>query len=140
KLIPLKDKGFETKRAFLGELKKMLSEEELKRFQGRILIHARSGGRQREELDDLVEDVLRRSRGEGLPQTDVLSLHEALEALAAEHPRVAEVLELRFFGDRKMAEIAEILGVSKSAVERDQEFGLDKLYVSLSPKNSKGAP
>src|SRR5262245_35129156 len=68
----------------------------------------RGGGRPREALDDLVDDVRRRS------PVDVLSLRESLEALAAEYPRQAEVLEMHFFGGFKMQEIAEALSVSLS--------------------------
>src|SRR5262245_25960219 len=62
-----------------------------------LVDHARAlppGARRGGEYDDLVEDILRRSRDEGLPQIDVLSLHEAIKALGAEFPREAEVLEL----------------------------------------------
>src|SRR5262245_61729169 len=80
----------------------------------------RGGDRQREELDDLVDSV------HLLSQIDVLALHEALEALAAEpkYARTAEVLELRFFGSHEMAEIAEILRVSLRTVERDHQRGI----------------
>jgi RNA polymerase sigma factor (TIGR02999 family) len=77
----------------------------------------RGGARQREELDDLADEVRRRS------QIDLLSLHEALDTLARDHPREAEVLQMRFFGGCEMAEIAEALGVSLSSVERDSRFG-----------------
>jgi VCBS repeat protein len=40
KLNPLKDQEFETRQFLLGELKKILSEDELERFQERILNHA----------------------------------------------------------------------------------------------------
>jgi RNA polymerase sigma factor (TIGR02999 family) len=108
-----------------------------------LIDHARTlprGAGRGRELDDLVADVRRRGRGEGLPQVEVLALHEALEALAGEHPRAAEVLELRFFGGWQMADIAKILAVSERTVERDDRFGLAKLCVYLSPKNAEGAP
>src|SRR5262249_29164655 len=46
----------------------------------------RGGDRRREELDDLADDVRGRGRAE------LSSLDESLAALAAEHPREAEVL------------------------------------------------
>jgi RNA polymerase sigma factor (sigma-70 family) len=103
-----------------------------------LIDHARAvppGAGQGGELDDLVEDVRRRGQDEVLPQIEVLSLNEALKALAAEYPRVAEVLELRFFGSRQMAEIATPLGISPRTVERDVEFGLAWLRDFLSPEN-----
>jgi RNA polymerase sigma factor (TIGR02999 family) len=86
----------------------------------------RGGDRQREELDDLVDHV------RGMSQIEVLSLHETLDALAAEHPREAEVLQMRFFGGCEMAEIAQALGVSLSTVERDSRFGVAWLRDVLS--------
>lgn len=90
----------------------------------------RGGGRQREELDDLADHV------GWLSQIEVLSLHEALDALAGEHPRAAEVLQMRYFGDYEMAEIAEALGVSLSTVDRDSTFGLAWLEDFLSPEGA----
>jgi RNA polymerase sigma factor (TIGR02999 family) len=94
----------------------------------------RGGDRQREELDDLVDHVGRMS------QLEVLSLHEALTALAGEHPREAEVLQMRFFGGCEMAEIAQALSVSLSTVERDSRFGLAWLRDFLCPEGAHDTP
>jgi RNA polymerase sigma factor (TIGR02999 family) len=53
---------------------------------------------------------------------DLLDLHEALERLAADEPRAARVIELRFFGGLSMQEAATELGVSVPTVERDWRF------------------
>jgi RNA polymerase sigma factor (TIGR02999 family) len=90
----------------------------------------RGGGRQREELDDLVDEVRQSS------QVDARSLDEALAALAGDDPRAAQVLEMRFFGGFALAEIAESLGVSLSTVEKDSRFGLAWLRVFLSPEDA----
>jgi RNA polymerase sigma factor (TIGR02999 family) len=50
---------------------------------------------------------------------DVLALDAALEELARLSPRQASVIELRFFGGLDVPEIAEILGVSESTVQRE---------------------
>jgi RNA polymerase sigma factor (TIGR02999 family) len=72
----------------------------------------RGGGRVRLEL---AEDIaLDRGRTE-----DVLAVDEALERLAALDPRQARIVELRFFGQLDVAEVAEALGVSKRTVEAD---------------------
>jgi RNA polymerase sigma factor (TIGR02999 family) len=94
----------------------------------------RGGGRLREELDDLVDDVRHRS------QVDVISLHEALDALAAQYPEEAEVLHMRFFGGYTMEEIAEILNVSLSTVERASRLGLACLRVSLAAEAPHESP
>ncbi len=90
----------------------------------------RGGNHQREELDDVAEDVRR------LSHIEVLSLDEALEALAGEYPREAAVLEMRFFGGYEMPEIAEALDVSLRTVERDSRFGLHWLRDFLSSKST----
>jgi RNA polymerase sigma factor (TIGR02999 family) len=53
------------------------------------------------------------------PDVDVLALDEALARLAALDARQARVVELRFFGGLSMDEVAELVGVSKRAVESD---------------------
>ena len=49
----------------------------------------------------------------------LLQLVEALERLAAAEPRLARVVECRFFGGLTEEEIAEVLGVTVRTVERD---------------------
>ena len=50
---------------------------------------------------------------------ELLALDDALEEFAGLHERQALVVENRFFGGLSVAETAELLGVSESAVERD---------------------
>jgi len=49
----------------------------------------------------------------------LLALDHALERLAAVEPRLAKVVECRFFGGLSEKEIAEALGVTERTVERD---------------------
>jgi len=49
---------------------------------------------------------------------DLLALDAALVKLAAVHPRLAELVELNFFGGRSMAECAEVFEVSERQVFR----------------------
>lgn len=50
---------------------------------------------------------------------DVLAVNEALERLAERHPRMAQVVELRFFGGLTVPEVAEVLGASPRTVDRE---------------------
>jgi RNA polymerase sigma factor (TIGR02999 family) len=50
---------------------------------------------------------------------DVLGIDEAVEQLAGRHPRMAQVVELRFFGGLTIPEVAEVLGASVRTVERE---------------------
>jgi RNA polymerase sigma factor (TIGR02999 family) len=67
-----------------------------------------------------------------LPADDVLVVDRALEALAAEDPRKARVVELRFFGGLSVEETAEALGVSIRTVHTDWAFARAWLYRNLS--------
>ncbi len=50
---------------------------------------------------------------------DVLAVDEALTKLAAVDQQQAQIVELRFFGGLSVAEVAEVLGLSKRTVERE---------------------
>ena len=73
----------------------------------------RGGDLARVTLDTQVADSLSASEDE------VLDVHEALEALAAAEPRLAKVVEMRYFGGYSEAEIAEALQVTDRTVRRD---------------------
>ena len=55
------------------------------------------------------------------PENDTLRVHEALQMLEQADPRLAQVVEMRYFGGLSEAEIAEALGVSERTVRRDWE-------------------
>ncbi len=50
---------------------------------------------------------------------DLLALDEALAKLASLDPRAARIVELKFFGGLREADVAEVLGVSASTVRDD---------------------
>jgi RNA polymerase sigma factor (TIGR02999 family) len=52
---------------------------------------------------------------------EILRVHEALDALAMLDPRLAEVVELRWFGGLTEGEVSEALGVSDRTVRRQWE-------------------
>ncbi|MEQ8763858.1 MAG: ECF-type sigma factor [Planctomycetota bacterium] len=65
------------------------------------------------------------------PDLDVLELHEAIECLAGKEPRAARVLELKFFGELTIEEIATVLGISDATVVRDWRYARAWLYREL---------
>lgn len=65
------------------------------------------------------------------PGADVLAVDMALDQLAAEDPRKAQVVELRFFGGLSVEETAEALGVSVRTVHTDWAFARAWLYRTL---------
>jgi len=54
---------------------------------------------------------------------DFLILDDALQKLAARHPRHARILELRYFGGLGVQETADLLQVSIATISRDQKMG-----------------
>ena len=50
---------------------------------------------------------------------ELLALDQALDRLSALDERAARVVELRFFAGLKVAEVAELLGLSKRTIEED---------------------
>jgi len=55
------------------------------------------------------------------PEDEILGVHEALDKLASFEPRLAQVVELRYFGGLTELETAEALGVTDRTVRRDWE-------------------
>lgn len=54
-------------------------------------------------------------------EAHILRVHEALQDMAQVDPRMAQVVELRYFGGLTDLEIAEALGVTDRTVRRDWE-------------------
>jgi RNA polymerase sigma-70 factor, ECF subfamily len=65
------------------------------------------------------------------PAADLLAVDSALEMLAAEDPRKAQVVELRFFGGLSVEETAEALQISVRTVHTDWALARAWLYRTL---------
>jgi len=72
----------------------------------------RGGGIQHVTLSHVVDLSIESDEG-------LLALHEAMERLAAEMPRLADVVECRFFGGYSEEETARALSMSLRTVQRD---------------------
>ena len=72
---------------------------------------------------DLIEVTLNTQVLAGLPSgaDEVLKVHEALDVLEATEPRLAQVVEMRYFGGYTEVEIAEALELTERTVRRDWE-------------------
>ncbi len=84
----------------------------------------RGGGARAVTLDDALVP-------EDEKTVDVLELDDALKRLAETDPEKSRLVELRFFGGLSHAEIAEVLGVSLSTVERQWRLARARLYQAL---------
>jgi RNA polymerase sigma factor (TIGR02999 family) len=56
------------------------------------------------------------------PAADVLALDEAIQQLQAEYPRLAEIVELRYYTGLSVEETAGVVGQSVSTVTREWRF------------------
>jgi RNA polymerase sigma factor (TIGR02999 family) len=63
-----------------------------------------------------------------IEEVDVLDVHEALNALAQIDPRLAQVVEMRYFGGLTEKQIGEILGLTDRTIRRDWEKA--RLYLA----------
>ena len=72
----------------------------------------RGGGAQRVDIDDLHGMTEERA-------SELIELDEALSTLATLDQRKSRIIELRFFGGLNIDEVAEILGLSPTTVQRE---------------------
>ena len=79
------------------------------------LAERRGGDAEHVALDTAISDRV------AAPENDALRVHEALQVLEQADARLAQVVEMRYFGGLSEAEIAEALGLSERTVRRDWE-------------------
>jgi RNA polymerase sigma factor (TIGR02999 family) len=97
----------------------------------RVLIdHARRrGSRKRQHGEEIPNLTI---AGTAAPEIDLLDLDRALERLAVESARAAQVVEMRYFAGLEIDEVADCLGISPATVKRDWEFARTWMRVELS--------
>jgi RNA polymerase sigma factor (TIGR02999 family) len=103
-----------------------------------ILVHharrhraVKRGGGNKVQLHDAVAAVEQ-------PGCDLIALDQALNRLAEFDPRVARVVELKYFGGLTVDEIAEVLAVSPITVERDWRIAKAQLTHELAGMTTAG--
>jgi RNA polymerase sigma factor (TIGR02999 family) len=79
---------------------------------------ARLAERRGGEMEHLVLDTAI-AAAVATPENDVLRVHDALEVLGKVDARLAQVVELRYFGGMTEPEIAQVLGTSERTVRRN---------------------
>jgi RNA polymerase sigma factor (TIGR02999 family) len=90
------------------------------RLMRRVLVdHAKSRSRIKRKVG--TRDLLAEATGETLPPMDfdVIALDDALEGLQQLEPRLAQVIELHYFGGLTYDQIAAAVGTSAATVHRD---------------------
>jgi len=78
---------------------------------------AKRGSGNKVQLDEKIEI------GDERQALDFLAVHQALEKLQSHNERLAQAVELRYFGGLQLDEIAGSLSVSIATVKRDLAFG-----------------
>lgn len=68
---------------------------------------------------------------------DVLEIDEALAQLATQNPRVAETVEMHYFGGLTYEEISEMLKISEATVDRDLRMAKAWILNQIRPRNRK---
>jgi RNA polymerase sigma factor (TIGR02999 family) len=102
----------------------------------RILIdHARrkraekhGGDHRRVPLDDF-------PAAQEIPADDFLAVDDALARLAADHPKYAELVRLRYYAGLTIVEAAGVMGISRATAERYWTFARTWLYCELRPQD-----
>ena len=94
----------------------------------------RGGGQERVELNET--RIAAPAEDEKL-----LQVNEALNALARENPRQAEVAKMRYFVGLKHQQIADALGVSEPTIRRDWAVARVRLFELIAQRSpAPGAP
>jgi RNA polymerase sigma factor (sigma-70 family) len=71
-------------------------------------------------------------------QVELIDLADALDELSHQHARLGEVVMLHWFGGLKYADVAKLLGVSASTVEKDFRYALAWLNRRLDGARDNG--
>ena len=79
-------------------------------------------------------DISEIDLAESTPDDKILMINEALERLQAEHPEMARIVVMKFFGGLTNQEAAESLGVTERTVERRWAFAKAWLFGSIQEK------
>ncbi|QDU28819.1 RNA polymerase sigma factor SigL [Anatilimnocola aggregata] len=97
--------------AFSRAVRQVLVEHARRRNAGK-----RGGDAVRVPLDEVLDSLQQKC------QSDVVNLDEAIQVLAREYPEEGKVLEMHYFGEYSLPEIAQSLDVSLSTIERRHRF------------------
>jgi len=68
---------------------------------------------------------------------DVLEIDEALERLAGHNPRLAEIVELHYFGGLTYQELSETLKISEATVDRDLRLAKAWVLKQIRPQRAQ---
>jgi RNA polymerase sigma-70 factor, ECF subfamily len=105
------------------------------RLMRRVLVDLARARRSEKRGGDVVRITLDEALVAGGRDADLITLDEALQALAAIDERKGQVVELKFFGGLSLEETAAALGVSSKTVMRDWHFARAWLQREMTARN-----
>jgi RNA polymerase sigma factor (TIGR02999 family) len=122
--------------ALVNEAWLRLSKQASLSFENRKQFFGLAAQIMRRVLVDYARATRAEKRGEGRPVfaldgleigancdlDEFLALNQAIERLAAKHPRPAQVIELRYFAGLNLDEIAELMAISPATISREQKM------------------
>lgn len=111
RLVAAKNPRFENKAHFFSAAAEAMRRILIDRAR-RKLASRHGAGKESEEFDES-------NFATAAPDEQLLAVHEALDKLATEYPRHAELVKLRYFAGMTIPETAQLLGVSVSTANND---------------------
>jgi RNA polymerase sigma factor (TIGR02999 family) len=124
--IKLGDANFQNRSHFFGAAAEAMRRILIDRARKRQAVRHGSG-KEHIELDDELQIA-----APPVQDDELLAVHEALDKLAAEDKRKAELVKLHYFVGLTFAEAAEVLGVSEPTAKRDWAYARAWLHREIS--------
>ena len=118
--LRLGDQRFENRAHFFGAaaeaMRRILVEAARRKHAAR-----RGGGHAHADVDEI-------QIAAPVPDDELLAVHEALDRLAAQDARKAELVKLRYFAGLTIDEAADVLGISAPTAKRDWTYARAWLF------------
>lgn len=124
--IKLGDANFQNRAHFFGAAAEAMRRILIDRARKRQAVRHGSG-KEHLELDDGLQIA-----APPVQDDELLAVHEALDKLAVEDQRKAELVKLHYFVGLTFAEAAEVLGVSEPTAKRDWAYARAWLHREIS--------
>lgn len=114
RLVGTTDPGWEGRRHFFGSASRAMRQILVEQARRRAAIKHGGAGQRMDLIDDLA--VIEP------PADDLLALDDAIQQLHHYDPKLAEIVNLRYFAGLSVDEVAEVIGSSPRTVFRDWRY------------------
>jgi RNA polymerase sigma factor (TIGR02999 family) len=100
-------------------------------------IRVKRGGTTQTSSIGTIEEFERLTGPVSTGEIDVLEIDDALQRLAANNPRLAEIVELHYFGGLTYQELSETLKISEATVDRDLRLAKAWILKNIRPQRTQ---